>query len=837
MNVRTLLKTKRAVAAQLALLILLVFAAAVYADSWTPDTRWYDDYKNERGTKEKPFLISTPEELAGLAKLTNRVGNWFDPSIYFKDKHILLTRNIDLQGKEWAPIGWKIDYKSVQSGFSVIPNYKGFDGTFDGGGHTISGLSIVTCDNLYVHNGTQSETAGLFGYLDNEGTVKNLVVKGSVDASKCEAVGGVAGWADGVIENCTTDVAVFATSPKRGYAGGIAGLNGNPLESGYGPKTDGIKAMIRNCVVLNSVISKAISYSYAGGIVGFSSWYHGEVRNCVVMSNSIISGMDAGGIFGGFSSDITANCVSVAAKVSGAPGYTSGVVGAFGYDYQNCYWLKATDDQPLNGNTSMGLYEYGRVTDESKLPVAAAIFGAADLGTIKPGEEREIHIVSYPPQADASGLKYTWHADGAKLQIVSGQGSKTIKVKAIATADDVSYGALSADVKGLLGYTDACEGLPSYTKTGEGLPPKDRYISNFETSVTLEATLKVAKGNIPVEAVIAYGDRSELTEGETRALGVAVLPSDADDTSVAWSLSALSGEALSDDVLLERREDGTLRVTLRKGHDKAYGYTFTVATADEGFKDSITLEGEQIKDVDISGIIPAGSVVPTYAEALKAVGATSDMLVDIAAACGADISAFRTNSKGIAFLNSALLGAAVDYAASLDKAEITQIKPLPVMRMTTRQPNKLAVAALVVSGDLLMADTPQKAALVCTRPDGTGEFFAYAEDQDAFGDKRFTLQKMDDRMMAPEDEIDPDASYKLALYIQDNGGFDLNPAECGIISSVAVVRLAEATQPPVSSGGSSGGCNAAGYMGIMLLAAIPLVTCAAKRRSRNNSGA
>ena len=61
MNVRTLLKTKRAVAAQLALLILLVFAAAVYADSWTPDTRWYDDYKNERGTKEKPFLISTPE--------------------------------------------------------------------------------------------------------------------------------------------------------------------------------------------------------------------------------------------------------------------------------------------------------------------------------------------------------------------------------------------------------------------------------------------------------------------------------------------------------------------------------------------------------------------------------------------------------------------------------------------------------------------------------------------------------------------------------------------------------------------------------------------------------
>ena len=800
-----------------AFLLIFIFAAMSFADSWTIDTKWYDDYKTTRGTKEKPFLISTPEELAGLAQLTNKVGNWANPSVLFKDKYVLLTRNIDLQSKEWAPIGWKIDYKIVTSGFNKIPNYKGFDGTFDGGGHTISGLSIVTCENLYVHNTVQSETAGLFGYLDNEGTVKNLVVKGNVNASKCEGVGGIAGWADGVIENCATDVSISATSSKRGYAGGIAGLNGNPKGDGTGPVTDGIKAMIRNCVVFGNVSSTPLSFSYAGGIVGFSNWYHGEVRNCVALCKSIIAGMDAGGIFGGFNSNITANSVSVAAKVKASS--ASGIVGAYGYDYQNCYWLKVTDDQPQNGNSSMGHYEYGRVTDESKLPVAAAIFDAADFGTIKPGDEREIHIVSYPTQADASGLKYTWHVDDTKLQIVSGQGTKTIKIRALDVTEDISYAALSADVTGLLGYTDAGSGQP-----------KDRYISNFDTSVTLEATLKFSSASIPVESIIAYGDTSDIMEGETRSLGAAVIPSDADDTSVTWALTALSGEALSDDVILNQKDDGTLEVTLRKGHEKAYGYTFTVAAKNSDLRDSITITGALVKDVDISGVIPIGDVVPTYAEALKPIGATSDMLVDIAASCKSDISAFRTNSAGVVFLSSAKVNAAVDYAASMDHVEVTQIKPLPVIQMSTSQPGKLAVTALVVSGDVLMADTPQKVALVKTRPDGTGEFFAYAEDQDAFGNKRFTLQTMDDKMMALTDRIEPAASYKLVLYIQDNGGFDIDPADCSIIDPVAVVRLAEDSSAP-AGGSSGGGCNSAGYAGIILLAAIPVLSRTLKKKS------
>ena len=92
-----------------AIFVVILFAGSMIgaSDSWTPDTSWYDNYKNERGSAENPFLISSPEELAGLAKITNvAFGQWGVTKVSLKDKHILLTRDINLEDKEWAPIGW-----------------------------------------------------------------------------------------------------------------------------------------------------------------------------------------------------------------------------------------------------------------------------------------------------------------------------------------------------------------------------------------------------------------------------------------------------------------------------------------------------------------------------------------------------------------------------------------------------------------------------------------------------------------------------------------------------------------------------------------------------------
>ena len=111
--------------------------------------------------------------------------------------NITLDTDIDLTGKDWTPIGTDYDY-----------SYKG---TFDGGGHTITGLTVTTNDKY----------AGLFGYIGNAGTVKNVVMEGVLITSNngSSQAGGVAGFSRGTIENCSVSGSVSGTV----YVGGVVG--------------------------------------------------------------------------------------------------------------------------------------------------------------------------------------------------------------------------------------------------------------------------------------------------------------------------------------------------------------------------------------------------------------------------------------------------------------------------------------------------------------------------------------------------------------------------------------------------------------------------------------
>ena len=114
------------------------------------------------------------------------------------DINITLDKNIDLTGKDWTPIGTDYD--------------NSYTGTFDGGGHTITGLTVTTND----------EYAGLFGYLNRAGTVKNVVMEGVQITSNQiygGSIGGVAGYSWGTIENCSVSGSVSGTV----YVGGVVG--------------------------------------------------------------------------------------------------------------------------------------------------------------------------------------------------------------------------------------------------------------------------------------------------------------------------------------------------------------------------------------------------------------------------------------------------------------------------------------------------------------------------------------------------------------------------------------------------------------------------------------
>ena len=115
------------------------------------------------------------------------------------DINITLDTNIDLTGKDWTPIG-----TSFRNSYT---------GTFDGGGHTIKGLTVTTNDQF----------VGLFGYLNRAGTVKNVVMEGVQITSNQiygGSIGGVVGYSWGTIENCSVSGSVSGTV----YVGGVVGV-------------------------------------------------------------------------------------------------------------------------------------------------------------------------------------------------------------------------------------------------------------------------------------------------------------------------------------------------------------------------------------------------------------------------------------------------------------------------------------------------------------------------------------------------------------------------------------------------------------------------------------
>ena len=134
------------------------------------------------------YTVTSADGLMNIAKLVNGGKS---------DINITLDTDIDLTGKDWTPIG--TDYDN---------SYKG---TFDGGGHTIKGLTVTTNDQF----------VGLFGSIGYAGTVKNVMMEDVQITSNRSSgfAGGVAGYSDGTIENCSVSGSVSGTV----YVGGVVG--------------------------------------------------------------------------------------------------------------------------------------------------------------------------------------------------------------------------------------------------------------------------------------------------------------------------------------------------------------------------------------------------------------------------------------------------------------------------------------------------------------------------------------------------------------------------------------------------------------------------------------
>lgn len=214
------------------------------------NTSWYEGHEND-----KSYSIETPEQLAGLAKLVNY-------GTHFSGKTVELTKNIDLSGLKWTPIG---------------NSSKAFKGTFDGGNHTIS--------NLYINSPSTCDV-GLFGFT-TDGEVKNLTVnnaeiKGYLD------VGVVAGTP---YTSEYSNIKVTGSVKVDGYAY-VGGAFGKNL---YANATD----ITVDCSDDSYVRADSKEYrTYVGGIVGFMGEGAITVKNANSNINVYGSTCDVGGITG-----------------------------------------------------------------------------------------------------------------------------------------------------------------------------------------------------------------------------------------------------------------------------------------------------------------------------------------------------------------------------------------------------------------------------------------------------------------------------------------------------------------------------------------------------------
>ena len=221
------------------------------------------------------YTVTSADGLINVAELVNGGKT---------DINITLDKDIDLTGKGWTPIGTNYENR--------------YKGTFDGGGHTITGLTITTKDQF----------VGLFGYLDRAGTVKNVVMENIQITSNHVLMsgntGGVVGYSWGTIENCSVSGSVSGTNCVGGVvgsqkAGSIIGCSSSAIVKGtryVGGVAGEKQGTMTACYATGDVTLKIDSPQnlYVGGLVGFSG--NARVLACYAIGNVNSEGRNTGNV-------------------------------------------------------------------------------------------------------------------------------------------------------------------------------------------------------------------------------------------------------------------------------------------------------------------------------------------------------------------------------------------------------------------------------------------------------------------------------------------------------------------------------------------------------------
>lgn len=289
------------------------------------------------GTAADPYQIGNADQLMWFAEKVNGSTKTSTSSLCAK-----LTSDIDLAGKEWTPIG------CCNSNSDCV--YYG--GTFDGAGHTVSGLTINNAKKYQA----------LFGYVKG-GTIQDLTVKGSVSSSATSSpyAAGIVSYGNPVtIKNCTNEVDVTASA--KGYAAGVCAYlgTGSKMEScankgsvsGYGDYVGGV----------------------AGTVTGSTTTITGCFNHGVVINTGKPGSMNycTGGIAGGIATGVTVERCGNTGNITSTLKRTGGIAGSAGGTINACF----------NTGTITGIYGVGGIAGDSGTS-DAKVAGCYNTGDVK----------------------------------------------------------------------------------------------------------------------------------------------------------------------------------------------------------------------------------------------------------------------------------------------------------------------------------------------------------------------------------------------------------------------------------------------------------------------
>lgn len=465
---------KRSIAMMLVIVMMIgilpsgfgTVVAHAEANDITPDYSWYGD-----GTSSN-FSISSASQLLGFANLVNGLDG--KTAATFSGKTITLTADVDLTGDYWMPIGYNENYPGPSPYDGPI-----FEGTFDGGSHSISGISV----NITGPDKNVTTYGGFFGVASSGSAIKNvrliepqISVTGGKGTSISTAgggayVGGIAGLTGGKIENChviggtvtvgcnaggSSDVASGGIVGRVGYSASVqkcsssANVSSMPVTTTSGTYAEqdkippsligGIvgdnRGTIENCTSSGNIVNEIpLGTKYAkaltGGIAGLNN--STNIKYCYfngsVSGNPSKGSVGLGGIMGGTeSSNTTSNCYYNKDKVTNptqtqGKGLTTAELKAkenfAGWDFTGI-WEMGADYPVLKGSMLLPI-------DECKCEIGAFSVAGDDNIIIPYGKDSATFTLSPEiPNIDSTQCTIPGHKDSRDIKftyIIKSAGS------------------------------------------------------------------------------------------------------------------------------------------------------------------------------------------------------------------------------------------------------------------------------------------------------------------------------------------------------------------------------------------------------------------------------